>query len=257
MAARLRPRRAALPGRLVGRCDRRRLLHDRAQHQPVHLPRQPSARPVAGGDVRSWPRRRDVPHDEGDGDPAIARRRAARRRRRRDRLPRRADRPRRHRGRVGDAVPVPGRRRLPRRVATAALPARPTQPPLPGSPCLVLARWAATVTGLHGRPAARGRRGRRCRCRRRPTAASSTARATSLHVHVFTCRPASWQRSTTARSTVGSHGCMAAWPASATDATSPAVTLPNVSQPVGNRGSSGPAAIDRLAAERRDQPRLR
>ena len=46
-----------------------------------------------------------------------------------------------------------------------------------------------------------------------PHDANSTARATSLHVHVFTCRPASWQRSIIARSTVGSHGWMAAWPA--------------------------------------------
>jgi hypothetical protein len=31
---------------------RRRLLHDRAQHEPVHLPRQPAARPVTGGHAR-------------------------------------------------------------------------------------------------------------------------------------------------------------------------------------------------------------
>ena len=36
---------------------RGRLLHDRAQHQPVHVPRQPAARPVARRDARPRARR--------------------------------------------------------------------------------------------------------------------------------------------------------------------------------------------------------
>ena len=43
---------------------RRRLLHDRAQHEPVHVPRQPAARPVAGGHARPGPGGDHVHHDE-------------------------------------------------------------------------------------------------------------------------------------------------------------------------------------------------
>ena len=41
-----RTRTSGLPAPAAATC-RRRLLHDRAQHQPVHVPRQPAARPVA------------------------------------------------------------------------------------------------------------------------------------------------------------------------------------------------------------------
>ena len=49
-----------------------RVLHDRVEHQPVHVPRQPSARPQPGGDARAWPGGGDVPHDARSG-PSSAR----------------------------------------------------------------------------------------------------------------------------------------------------------------------------------------
>ena len=50
---RSRPRLAGAPRRRLG--GRRRLPHDRPQHQPLHLPRQPAARPRPRGDARPGP----------------------------------------------------------------------------------------------------------------------------------------------------------------------------------------------------------
>ena len=47
---------------------RRRLLLDHPQHQPVHVPRQPPARPLARRHPRSGAGRRHVPHAAGRGD---------------------------------------------------------------------------------------------------------------------------------------------------------------------------------------------
>ena len=86
-----------------------------------------------------------------------------------------------------------------------------------------------------------------------PQDVSWRARSMSLHVHVLTCRPASWQRSMTSLSTVGSHGWIAVCPRRPTQAMS-ARTAPIVSQPVARCAGDRPATVDRLAAERRDQP---
>ena len=61
----LRPPAPALPLRsATAAVVDRRLLLDRAQHQPVHVPRQPAARPVRARRRSTRPRRHHVQHDE-------------------------------------------------------------------------------------------------------------------------------------------------------------------------------------------------
>ena len=91
---------------------------------------------------------------------ALARRRAARRRRRAERPRRRADRPRPPRDRARDAVPVPARRRLPRRDRPPRVPPRPRRRPA-GLP-----RWSARseIRSLRARSAAASDSAERSTC---------------------------------------------------------------------------------------------
>ena len=69
---RSRPRLRRPPRRRLG--DRRRLPDDRPQHQPVHLPGQPAARPGAGGHARPGPGGGHPPHAGARADAADHRR---------------------------------------------------------------------------------------------------------------------------------------------------------------------------------------
>ena len=82
VGARLRPQETALRSdvrrRQHGRKHRRRVLHHRHEHEPVHVPRQPSARPGAGNGSRCRSLGGHVQVDERRAHPAFARLRPAR-----------------------------------------------------------------------------------------------------------------------------------------------------------------------------------
>ena len=120
VAARVRPPPSAFPVEVSRRPrDRRRFLHDRAQHQPVHVSRQHADRPLAGGDARRPARGGDVPHAARVADPSRAGLGVARAGRAHVGAARPVARRRAHDRRARDAVPVPTRRRLPRRCRAA------------------------------------------------------------------------------------------------------------------------------------------
>ena len=210
-----------------------------------------------------------VPDDEGPRDPRRARRRAARRRREADAGASTSRSTSTHLViEHDDAVPVPARRRLPRRDRRLefdhvpdAVDARAPEPAtVPESARVAIGRDAdARCRRRRRQGASRGRRGSRrarwCRCRRRPSRRARATRAGSSHVQVLTAMPASWQRSI-------SVGVDASAPTDAArrgrgrDHVVDVVGAPTATSatPCGIVRRERPAAVDGLEPERRDQP---
>ena len=163
---------------------RRRLLLDRAQHQPVHVPRQPADRPLAGRHPRRPARRRHVPHAAGRADPRRARFGAARRRRAPVRAPRRVD------GLSRSSSPsTTNRSRTNSTATTSATSSRLEFDLVPNAVRLVFP--ASVELSRFGRPrTARATSGTFVQMPSTPHAISSRMRSGSSHVHVLTAIPA-------------------------------------------------------------------
>ena len=186
VADRLRPPAPTLPActATAGR-RRRRLLHDRAQHESVHVPRQPAARSLTGGHARPGPGGDHVHDDEGQRRSSRSLAGALRGG---------GVKPAAHLDirtdvdgsghRARDPVPVSGRRRCARRDESARVRPRPDAVKLVFPTAPVGPRPDASAERRRAQ-----RRARRCTRRRRRAPPSSTSRSGSLHVHVLTARP--------------------------------------------------------------------